>query len=302
MHKPQIINGAQTTYALYEGYNNGSLKDDVEVLIRVIETNNKEFIDNVTLYANSQNAIRIRDLSSNDPIQIKLQKLLGDSYKYFYERKRGEFESSYPTPDMKIKNFGDDYKSKIISNEKAAQAFLAMYLDKPAQAKNEKGKIFIKDNLGFYDAIFDKTDELIAEKFLLSWKLLKYIEMRRKEYNRQYKNAEGLPDNEKKEIYKYDFLFHSEYFILNLFKDFIENQGIILNSKNNLLCVIKEIDTNSILVKNVYDKIKDELVKYIDTIRNGPSYYHNKFFKNENSIGLIRTFFKNIYNFVYDNL
>lgn len=134
----QIINGAQTTYALFEAYQNGDLKDNVEVLIKAIEASDKKFIENVTLYTNSQNAIRLRDLLSNLQIQVNIQKILLDSYKYFYERKRGEFDSLYPTLDAKRKLLSDNYKEKLISNENAAQAFLALYLNKPAQAKREE--------------------------------------------------------------------------------------------------------------------------------------------------------------------
>ena len=298
LHEAQIINGAQTTYALYEAYKEGKLKDNVEVLIRVIETDNREFIENVTLYTNSQNAIRLRDLCSNDEIQIKLQKILLDSYKYFYERKRGEFDSLYPTLESKRNLLGVNYKNNIISNENAAQALLAMYLDKPAQAKNEKGRIFLKDRTGFYDDIFNQTDGSLAEEILMSWKLLKYIEMHKKEYGIKYQGAEDLPDNEKKEIYKYDFLFHSEYFILNLFKDFLKNRGCRINSKEDLISIISKIDSNDSQVQEDYEKIKEALSQYVDYLKKQPGYYHNKFFKNEKSIGLIRNFFNQRYNFI----
>jgi len=298
LHEAQIINGAQTTYALYEAYKEGKLKDNVEVLIRVIETDNKEFIENVTLYTNSQNAIRLRDLCSNDEIQIKLQKMLLDSYNYFYERKRGELDSLYPTLEAKRNLLGVDYKNNIISNENAAQAFLAIYLDKPAQAKSEKGRIFLKDSAGFYDDIFNQTDGSLAEEILMSWKLLKYIEMHKKEYSKKYKRAENLPDNEKKEIYKYDFLFHSEYFILNLFKDFLKNREFRINSKEDLLSIISKIDSNDSQVQEDYEKIKETLAQYVNDLKKQMGYYHNKFFKNEKSIGLIRNFFNSQYNFI----
>ena len=185
----QIINGAQTTYALYDAYQSGTLKDDVEVLIKAIETDSRDFIENVTLYTNSQNAIRLRDLCSKEEIQTKIQKMLLDSYLYFYERARGEFDSLCPTIDAKRKLLGMDYKVKLINNENAAQAFLAMYLNKPAQAKSEKGRIFMKDKAGFYDDIFNKNDDVLAEKILMSWKLLKYIERHKKEYNKKYKTS-----------------------------------------------------------------------------------------------------------------
>ncbi|GAF91395.1 unnamed protein product, partial [marine sediment metagenome] len=60
--KPQIINGAQTTCALYEAFQTGELKKDVEVLVKAIEVSNKDFIETVTLYTNFQNPIKLRDL------------------------------------------------------------------------------------------------------------------------------------------------------------------------------------------------------------------------------------------------
>ncbi|MBP8975324.1 MAG: AIPR family protein [Bacteroidetes bacterium] len=71
LEDPQIINGAQTTYALHEAFINGNLKENVEVLIKAIQADDRNFIENVTLYTNSQNAIRLRDLCSNDEIQLK---------------------------------------------------------------------------------------------------------------------------------------------------------------------------------------------------------------------------------------
>jgi len=295
----QIINGAQTTYALYEAYNNGNLKGDVEVLVKVIETDDRNFIESVTLYTNSQNAIRLRDLCSNDEIQLKIQKILLDSYRLFYERKRGEFDSLYPTAEAKRKLLGQDYKVKVINNENSAQSFLAMYLNKPAQAKNEKGRIFLKDNAGFYDDIFNKNDDILAEKILMSWKLLKYIEMYKKEYKKKYKVAESLPESEKNEIYKYDFLLHSEYFILNIFKDFLKNMGFNINvKKDDLSKIISKIESNDEQIQEYYETIKKILAEYVNDLKKQPGYYHNKFFKNEKSVGLIRNFFNQKYNFI----
>lgn len=295
----QIINGAQTTYALYEAYKNGTLKEDVEIIIKAIESNDKNFIDDVTLYTNSQNPIRLRDLSSNDDVQRKIQKILLDSYGYFYERKRGELDSLCPTPESKKDMLGADHKVKLVDNENAAQAFLAFYLDKPAQAKSELGRIFMKDESGFYDAIFRENDSILAEKILTSWKLLGYIEKNKKEYKKNYKIADGLSKKKKNEIYKYDFLLHSEYFIINIFRDFLLNEKYdIYSNKDNLLAVISKIDGNDKVINNYYNEIKNYLGEYISELKIQPGYYHNKFFKNENNIGLVRNYFKQKYQFV----
>jgi len=309
LRNAQIINGAQTTYALFEAYQNGDLKNNVEIIVKAIEASDKIFIENVTLFTNSQNAIRLRDLLSNLPIQINIQKILLDSYKYFYERKRGEFDSLYPTPEAKRKLLGNGFKDKLISNENAAQAFLALYLNRPAQAKSEKGRIFMKDT-GFYDDIFNSKDEILAEKLLLAWKLLKYIEGQKKKYGTDYyravrlaeKRSEDLTDDEKFEIvkiYRSDFLFHSEYFISNLFIDFLkENKFDIAKDKQSVLTVISKIDNDDDVIKHLYEKIISELSEYIYKLREKPDYYHNKFFKSEKSIALVRNYFNQKYTFV----
>lgn len=306
----QIINGAQTTYAVYEAYQQGILREDAEILIKAIESKDRRFNDLITLYTNSQNAIRLRDLLSNLQIQVAIQKILFDTYRYFYERKRGEFESLYPTLDAKVKVLGDNYKEKLISNENAAQAFLSLYLNKPAEAKSKKAKIFLKDG-GFYDAVFDYRDDLLAEKLLLSWKIMKYIERKKKEFNRHYKSTfaklgnkdlDNLTHEEKKsvlELINFDFLFHSEYSMVNLFRDFLLNDGYEINSKkDDIEKVISLIDDNDNVIEQMYDDIKRAFSEHIKNARKAPDYYHNKYFKSEKSIALIREYFSEQYDFV----
>lgn len=299
LKKAQIINGAQTTYALYKALEEGLLQDDTEILIKVIETNNQDVLENITLYTNSQNAIRLRDLCSNDEIQIKIQKMLLGSYGYFYERKRGELDTKYPTPLAKENFLGDKYKNRIISNENAAQALLALYLDKSSQAKSQKARIFVKGDTGFYSDIFDSQDLILEEKILLSWKLLKFLENKKKVYKKEYKNTVNLSKKEKKKIFDLDFILHSEYFILNLFRDFLLNESKdIIKNKNDILEVIKAIDTEDELIVKIYNRIVDTLKDCILILKKQQGYYHNKFFKNDRSIGVLRNMINKTYSFV----
>jgi len=206
----------------------------------------------------------------------------------------------YPTIDAKREFLGKDFKTKVIDNENSAQAILAMYLDKPAQAKSEKGRIFMKENAGFYDDIFDKKDDILAEKILMSWKLLKYVEMNKKEYRKRYRNiTENLTDIEKNRIYRYDFLLHGEYFILNIFKDFLKDMGFdIFTKKDDLLEIILKIENDDSKILECYKIIENIFAEYINGFKKQPGYYHNKFFKNEKSIGLVRNYFNSKYNFV----
>ena len=102
-------------------------------------------------------------MCSNDRIQEIIKKIIWDSFNYYYERKRGEFEIEFPTYESKKNKLGEDFRKKFISNENAAQAFLAFFLDKPSQAKAETIRIFMKEQVGFYYEIFN-------EKILFSLK------------------------------------------------------------------------------------------------------------------------------------
>ncbi|EQD30087.1 hypothetical protein B2A_14295, partial [mine drainage metagenome] len=251
----QIINGAQTTYALHKAYsdNKTPLKPDVEVLVKVIETTDSDLINDITLYVNSQNAIKTRDLQSKDAIQNALQRVLLDSYNYFFERKRGEFQSHYQNVTIRKEKFGETYRQKLINNEKAAQSFLAFYLDKPAEAKNAKRRIFDVTSDGFYKDIFNQNLVAVPEKLLMSWNLLNYVEDKKREYRKTYKKAETLSKKAANKVYRNDFVLHSEYFVLNLFKDFLINDKFDINNKSDLLKIVKMVNKNDEKIQKYYD-------------------------------------------------
>ena len=249
--KPQIINGAQTTYSLHEAFIQGKLLDSVEVILRVMETNDPGLMDAITLYSNSQNALNLRDMASNDSVQLSMQKQMMEGYNYFYEKKRGEFDTLYPTPKAKRDLLGDNYWDRRIDNVNTGQAFLALYLDSPANAKSQKNNIFVKNDQGFYSDVFNEKRPHLAESLLMSWKLLKYIESQEKDYRKQYKTAESKGQEEKEEIYKYDFILHSKYFILNIFKYYLLNKKLNLENLTDILKIIQQIDTKDQFIMRV---------------------------------------------------
>jgi hypothetical protein len=86
----QIINGAQTCKTIYETLNNyppNTVGINSYVMIRIYEhsDNNQEFIRALTYATNNQNPVELRDLHSNDDLQIQLEigiKDLGYIYKW----------------------------------------------------------------------------------------------------------------------------------------------------------------------------------------------------------------------------
>lgn len=95
-----VINGAQTFRSIAKAHHQSKLKklSDLRVLIRVTKLNYREvkyaeFLDSVTKYNNTQNAVRISDFRSNDGVQRSLVKFVDgveryEGRRYLYRNKR----------------------------------------------------------------------------------------------------------------------------------------------------------------------------------------------------------------------
>ena len=152
----QIVNGCQTAVTLREAYENGQLRDNVDVLIRIYETRDRSLTNRITLTTNTQNRIVGRDLKSNDIIQEDIQKVMLDSFGYYYERKPREYTDLTP-----------EQNAKIISNEKAGQAYLAIVCKKPSIARGFLGRVWGEH----YDEIFKQAS---VEDLLLTYMIHRY--------------------------------------------------------------------------------------------------------------------------------
>jgi len=138
----QVINGAQTIYAVYRAYKNASTlerdKMDAEALIslRLLSSGGKDFDINVTRYTNSQNPVSDRDFFANDDIQIALQNA---SYNtpIWYQKRRGEFRE---LPEG----------IRGVSNEIFADLYMAFHLqDAESLIKKRAYKDVRNKNLSF---------------------------------------------------------------------------------------------------------------------------------------------------------
>lgn len=68
--------------------------------------------------------------------------------------------------------------------------------------------------------------------------------------------------------------------------------------KDDLSKIISKIESNDDQIQEYYETIKKVLAEYVNDLKKQPGYYHNKFFKNEKSVGLIRNFFNQKYDFI----
>ncbi|ALB42023.1 abortive phage infection protein [Anabaena sp. WA102] len=163
----QIINGAQTVYAIYRAYKDASptkrkqMDSESLVTLRLLKSGGKDFDLNVTRYTNSQNPVDDRDFCANDDIQIMLQNA---SYQtnFWYEKRRDEFRE---TPE----------NIETVSNSVFANTYLAYHLQDPSSVlKNYNQQKQTSKNLNFIshkehkDGLYEKifNDETTFENML----------------------------------------------------------------------------------------------------------------------------------------
>ena len=143
MYNFSIVNGGQTTTLISKNLKDNS--KDFYVLCKIVksteELDNKEtmrFYNEIAETTNSQKPIQPRDLKSNSPEMIALQKLLLER-DYFLEIKRG---ISAPKK----------YKDKKLKNDDLAQLYYSFVIQKPGTARSNKRSLF--SNNSHYNRIF----------------------------------------------------------------------------------------------------------------------------------------------------
>lgn len=146
----QIVNGCQTASALAIAEEQGKLSSDARVMLRIYETADSQLVDKIVLTTNNQNKISSRDLRSNDKVQVEMQEAFL-KYNLYYERKINQYPASVPV-------------NRIIVNEQVAQAYLAIVLRKPSDARRRKYKVWGE----LYDKIFsgDAVEPYIVSALL----------------------------------------------------------------------------------------------------------------------------------------
>lgn len=143
----QIVNGCQTASALALAEKNGKLASDTRVMLRIYEAADAQLVDKIVLTTNNQNKISSRDLRSNDKTQLDMEEAFG-RYNFFYERKVNQYGPEVPA-------------DRIVVNEMVAQAYLAIVLKKPSDARRRKYKVWGE----MYDRIFSGQ---VVEPYLIS--------------------------------------------------------------------------------------------------------------------------------------
>ena len=154
-----IVNGCQTTVSIANSPSSAARK--VRVLARFIAAPERA-IDSIIQFTNSQNPIRLWDLSGQDKLQKRLKKQLATlPQPYFYVLRKGEARQ---LPSSERKKFRRGGKGPIctLSLDLAAQ-YLAAFRGLPAIAYKDKGRVFS----AHYDEVF--PDQIRPEEVILVW-------------------------------------------------------------------------------------------------------------------------------------
>ncbi|MDI9314312.1 MAG: AIPR family protein [Hydrotalea sp.] len=166
---PKIINGGQTTNAIYEEYKNNPEKlKGISVPVRIYQTSDDDIIAKITEGLNSQNNIFSRDVKSYNPIQKQVVEFFKQKNINLSVKRKEKFDNDNTT----------------ISNEVVFQSYIALYEGRPSEAKSSKSKIFEND----FDGVFDGSKLNIHLEFYRSYELYKIVEDKESQLKKQSTN------------------------------------------------------------------------------------------------------------------
>lgn len=251
----QIVNGGQTTNALFEAYQvNKDQIGNVLLLVRICETKDDTISEKISETTNSQNPVRSRDLHSNDRIQRRLEEqFLCKSY--YYERKRSQYSG--------------ESKEKRLDSELLGQLYMAFYLKKASEARNQKSIVFGE----CYEEIFNE-DTTTADDMLIPYNIYLPLQAKKQEIQLKKRKKESVEEKDA-------FISRATFHILM-------GVGIIGRHRN-----ITSWD------KETIDGTLDESISIINDLveetmqKRGGTYTHDKFFKEKPTNRLVEEHFLN---------
>lgn len=257
----QIINGCQTVTSLHHA--GKDLSDDVEVLVRIIEMKaDINFIRRVTLFANSQNAVRPTDLVGTDTLQLELKRLLLE-LGYYYETRRGDYKAEKDSLTRDV--------THVVNLKEAAQALATTFGQKPGVAKKDTSKLFItRQDGGFYEEIF--PPDIMPERIITAITLMNIIPKLRSRLEAKFIDQHAdIPS----------WLLHSDFFISGLFYLLTFDETM----KRDKDYLFKYTESLKAVGNHELDGQYADLIKAVDIVvrenEKTYGYSHPKFFKTQ---------------------
>ena len=246
----QIVNGGQTTRAIFHAYHDNLERiRHVEILVRIIETRDRSISERISESANRQTPIRTRDLRANDWIQRKLA-VEFEQMGFWYERKRNQHT--------------DQPVETRLDAELLGQLALAFY-DMPSEAKNQKSTVFGD----LYQYVFAE-DTTTAEWLLLPYMLYKPLEELKREMQGKKRRKEQIPDGE-------SFVSLATFHILNAMKLVAAHEGTNLRDPD-------VADVRSKAITLVGEVVRERMTEL------GELYTHDRFFKQKETNEIVKNY------------
>lgn len=156
---PGVVNGCQTIKQLHRTHPTKGL----QVLVRVMKSNNEDLDRDIALYTNTQNPVTRRDLMSGRLEQKYYSRTFRElDNAWFLEIKRGSWGTLTRPEQESYKALGQGRPKRMLSNEYVLSAAIAFCLQDPVIAKTDKSRWWDKK---YYDEVFLKKRspyELIA--------------------------------------------------------------------------------------------------------------------------------------------
>ncbi|MGX9854561.1 AIPR family protein [Limimaricola variabilis] len=177
----QIVNGGQTTSSLYFAKRDRRDIDisHVRVPAKIVILKNEDddrrdrLISDISRYANSQNAVKMSDLSANRPFHVQVEKLSQENWRpdgvgrWFYERAAGSYNvllmREGTTPSKRKKIIDQIPKKRVVSKSDAAR-YLEAWRQKPAQVS-----LGAEKNLAEFMAALDADPSLVPDPLDGAW-------------------------------------------------------------------------------------------------------------------------------------
>lgn len=185
INQSQVVNGGQTVRVLFAAMQDGQLRDDVRVVVRVITSHgDKGFANKVAVNLNNQNRMATGFLKSTDPRVVQLANNL-TSMGWYLERRANEVKGLSEDERKEIENrIGNTLEDRVLKLKESTQAYVATFMRLPELAKKNPKLMFESASEGgYFDRIFNQ--DLTAEKFIQANSISSATSNFVKEFNRR---------------------------------------------------------------------------------------------------------------------
>lgn len=186
----QIVNGCQTSHVLFE--NQSILQDETHIVVKIVETTNNEFANNIVRATNQQTEVKDEAFESLSQFHKDLEEFYKarsktDPIPIFYERRSKQYESS---PTVK--------RSQVITLPTQINTYVSAKLGQPQSTHRYYGELLESNR----SKMFNSRDRL--EDYYIAGLTLKVIE----------KALTNKSSDKRRQIFKYHILYLVYGFLL----------------------------------------------------------------------------------------